>query len=76
MSHTQWAHVSSNLVVNISVGTDPVDPLWLAAVQGEYTAVVDVTGMDPRPGIGWTYENGTFTPPPAPPDPDPPTPEP
>lgn len=25
---------------------------------------IDITNVDPRPGIGWTYNDGVFTPPP------------
>ena len=32
---------------------------------------VDLTGMDPEPGNGWTYVDGVFTAPPAPPPPIP-----
>jgi hypothetical protein len=40
--------------------------------------LVDVTDVDPRPGIGWFYDGRTFTaPPPPPPEPEPePTPAP
>lgn len=66
-----FAHVDGTAVVNVSVSDDPVDAAWLAWAQASFTAVVDVTGLDPRPGIGWTYDNGTFTPPPDPPAPEP-----
>lgn len=68
---TYWAHVSSGIVVNVSVGESPVDPDWLNWAQGTYDAVVDVTGVEPCPGIGWTYADGTFTPPPEPTPPEP-----
>lgn len=68
---THWALITGIDVVNVAVAGNPPDLAWLTAMEAEYDAVVDVTGLDPRPGIGWTYENGTFTP-----EPDPPTPEP
>lgn len=68
---TDWALIDNALVVNVAVAGDPVDAGWLAAVRAQYDAVIDITGYNPRPGIGWTYENGTFTPPPPPPDPEP-----
>lgn len=42
--------------------------------QGEWPEGVDVTNLDPRPGIGWSYDGQVFTAPPAPPA-DPPPPE-
>lgn len=32
---------------------------------------VDITHVDPMPGIGWSYADGVFAPPPAPPAPPP-----
>lgn len=51
-----------NKVANIAIADDPlnVDGIW-----------IDITGMDPEPGIGWSYVNGQFSPPPAPPAPPP-----
>lgn len=69
---TDWALISDNLVDNVAVAGRPADSSWLASMRERYDAVVDVTAVEPRPGIGWTYENGAFTPPQALPEPDPP----
>lgn len=61
-----FAHITGTSVVNVSESGDPVDQVWLAYAQASFDAIVDVTTVDPRPGIDWTYENGTFTPPPDP----------
>lgn len=47
-------------VANVVIGTDPLD------IEGPW---IDLTGMDPEPGIGWSYKDGVFAPPPPPPAP-------
>lgn len=63
MAVSYWAHVENGVVVNVSVGTDPVDAAWLSLVRATFESVVDITALDPQPGLGWTYADGTFTPP-------------
>lgn len=43
-------------------GTYMADQAWVDQ-QAEPTWYVDVTGMDPCPGPGWTYDGQDFTPP-------------
>lgn len=63
----QYALIKNNLVENVAEG----DQAWADAVAPDWQAVVDITSMDPQPGIDWSYTNGQFTPPPAPPAPEP-----
>ena len=63
----QYALIKNNLVENVAEG----DQAWADAVAPDWQAVVDITNSDPAPGIGWAYNNGQFTPPPAPPVPEP-----
>lgn len=63
----QYALVKNNLVENVAEG----DQAWADSVAAEWQAVVDITNMEPQPGIGWSYTNGQFTAPPAPPAPEP-----
>lgn len=56
---------SDNRVANVVIGTDPLD------IEGPW---IDLTDMDPEPGIGWSYNDGVFTPPAAPPAPSAPLP--
>ena len=51
---------AASIVENVALAEDPLDPAW-----------VDLTDIDPQPGIGWSYKEGAFTPPPAPPAPPP-----
>ncbi len=53
---------AASIVENVALAEDPLDPAW-----------VDLTDIDPQPGIGWSYKEGAFTPPPAPPAPPPET---
>ena len=47
-------------VVQIELKTFPVhaDLVW-----------IDITGLDPKPEVGWSYDGVVFTPPPLPPEP-------
>lgn len=64
---SDYALINIGTVDNVALAGDPPDASWLAAVEAQYDAVVNVTSTSPRPGIGWTYSGGTFTPPPEPP---------
>ena len=63
----QYALIKNNLVENVAEG----DQNWANSVAANWQAVVDITSTKPTPGIGWAYNNGQFTPPPAPPMPEP-----
>ena len=62
----QYALIENNLVENVAVG----DQAWADSVAANWQAVVDITNMNPQPGIGWSYLNGVFTAPVTPPAPD------
>lgn len=51
-----YIHVINGTVVNIIVynGTDPYDPPG----GGQ---LISSEGLDPFPGIGWTYDGETFS---------------
>ena len=46
--------IENSLVVNGIVA----DENFAASIRPNYEAVLDVTEMDPHPGIGWGYEKG------------------
>lgn len=46
------------LVENVAIADDPLEPSW-----------IDLTGVDPQPGPGWSYSDGVFVAPAAPPAP-------
>lgn len=57
---------SVETVDNIIVASPEVAATYLVANSGDYDYVIDLTSMDPMPGIGWTYNPGLseFSPPP------------
>jgi hypothetical protein len=61
----RFAIIVAYTVENIAIADEPLDTNW-----------IDLTSVDPQPGIGWGYKDGAFTPPPAPPAPPPPPPAP
>lgn len=60
-----FALINNNVVENVA----DADQAWADSVAPDWQAVVNITGMNPEPGIGWSYSNGVFT---APVYPDPP----
>jgi hypothetical protein len=58
-----YAHVENGVCVNVTV----CDDLGYAADQGW----IPLAGLDPQPGIGWSYDGQTWTPPAPVPDPPP-----
>lgn len=50
------ALVRSEAVVNVIVADDD----FISYISNEFDYVVDITGMNPRPGIGWSYINNEF----------------
>lgn len=50
------ALIKSEAVVNVIIADDD----YIQYIQNEYDAVVDLTGISPRPGIGWTYRDGVL----------------
>jgi hypothetical protein len=58
---TRFAVINSEAhVSNIVIGDTPLN------IEGPW---IDLTGMNPEPGIGWSYKDGVFAPPPPPPAP-------
>ena len=55
------------LVNAVVVSDGPEGNKTITALKKEHDAAVEVTDMDPQPGlgIGWTYVDGAFVPPPA-----------
>jgi hypothetical protein len=47
---TVYAIINSGTVENIAVANTPIDVNWIS-----------LAGLDPQPGIGWSYSNGVFT---------------
>ncbi len=55
-----YAQIKSGLVVNIiALDDSSLEPIF---VQG-FDYLINLTGMDPQPGIGWGYDGTNFTPP-------------
>ncbi len=52
----RFAIITFGAVENVAISDDPLDTNW-----------IDLTDIDTQPGIGWSYQGGQFTPPPAPP---------
>ena len=50
------ALIRSEAVINVIIADDN----FIEHISNEYDAVVDVTGVSPRPGIGWTYRDGVL----------------
>lgn len=65
-----FALIKDGTVQNVALAGDPPDEGWLWHMDQQFDAVVDVTGLDPRPAIGWIYDGTTFAEPAAP-EPDP-----
>lgn len=57
-----WAVLDSGVITNTFVGDDDFADL----VMAEHDAVVEITDVDPSPGIGWTQDDGGQFRPPAP----------
>ena len=51
---------AASIVENVALADDALDPAW-----------IDLTNLDPQPGPGWSYSEGSFAPPPAPAAPPP-----
>lgn len=50
----QVALIKSEAVVNVIIADDN----FIEHISKEYDAVIDVTELSPRPGIGWSYIEG------------------
>lgn len=61
----QYALIKNNLVENVA----EADQAWADSVASEWQAVVNITNINPQPGIGWEYNNGQFVTPVVPPTP-------
>lgn len=58
---------SVETIDNIIIASPEVAENYLVANEGDYDYVIDLTEIDPTPGIGWTYDPGEdeFTEPPV-----------
>jgi hypothetical protein len=56
---SNFALVKSNSVHNVIVA----DQAFADAIASDWDVVVDVDAIIPRPGIGWSYAAGVFSPP-------------
>lgn len=67
MSQPLVALVNDGVVTSVIVATmDVIQVLDSMGVWPAGQVEIDVTATDPTPGIGWTYDGSTFTPPPEP----------
>lgn len=58
---------SVETIDNIIVASPEVAATYLVENSGDYDYVIDLTNIDPSPGMGWTYDPGmsAFTAPPV-----------
>lgn len=61
----QYALINNNLVENVA----EAGQAWADSVAPDWQAVVNITNINPQPGIGWEYSNGQFVAPEVPPTP-------
>lgn len=54
-----YAVIEDGTIVNTLVA----DPSLLPMVENEHTVVLDITDMDPQPGVNWSSSDGEFRPP-------------
>lgn len=50
------ALIKFDSVLNVIIADDS----FIEHISNEYDHVIDVTGMSPRPGLGWSYVDGEF----------------
>lgn len=62
-----YALINSNVVQNVIVA----DSQSIQPLEPDWQAIVDITNLNPMPGIGWGYVNGQFVKPAPPPPPEP-----
>lgn len=54
-----YALISNGVVQNIIVA----DANFIAGISANWQHCVRIDQLDPVPGIGWSYDGATFTPP-------------
>lgn len=62
-----YALIKNGAVANVIVA----DEEFIATIQAEWDAVINVTDLNPKPAVGWAYGEGVFT---APTEPETPAP--
>lgn len=50
------ALVKENIVVNTIVA----DQAFVDYIRNDFQACIDITNLNPKPGIGWQYVEGSF----------------
>jgi hypothetical protein len=58
-----YALINDGLVVNTIFAA----PAFIPTVAPDYDAVLRIDDNAQRPGVGWSYADGVYTPPPDPP---------
>jgi hypothetical protein len=52
-----YALIKNGVVENAIVA----DAAFISNIESNYDQSIDVTSMEPRPSVGWTYDSGTET---------------
>jgi hypothetical protein len=63
-----YAVIADGLVANVAVLAEAIPPLPEAGEDDPWAQMrgwIPLAGLDPQPGIGWTFSGGTFSPPPV-----------
>ena len=53
----KYALINNNIIEQITI----VDVTPITVLQGKFQYMINIDGLDPEPGIGWTYDNTTGT---------------
>ena len=56
---TIYALINAGVVENTIVA----DTNFISGIENNWDACVQIDGLDPMPGIGWTYDGTDFAPP-------------
>jgi hypothetical protein len=62
-----YAVIDNNLIINTVVGDDIKLVEFIVKQTNSNYEVIEIKESPIMPGIGWSYENGTFIAPPQPP---------
>lgn len=59
MEDKTWALINNEEVVNTAVGSDE----WSKSILENFDQILDITNVDPVPGVGWKFFDGSLRPP-------------